>query len=121
MLAGPNLGRVLGRVYLDKGTALHFVRIGDRVLVVGVNGNAISTVGEFNASTFDSGNAAPSARAQSEPFNPDSFLAELRERSLELKESAIVSPSEEDEIAALRGDIQRLQRYLRDENREHEV
>ena len=28
--------------------------------------------------------------------------------------------AEEDEIATLRGDIQRLQRYLRDENREHE-
>ncbi len=121
MLAGPNLAKVLGRVYLDRGTALHFVRIGDRVLVIGVTGNALSTVGDFSAAVFERSAAAEPQPGNSEaPFNPDSFLAELQERSRDLKQAATLPRAEEDEIAALRGDIQRLQRYLRDENRGQE-
>ena len=54
------------------------------------------------------------------PFNPDSFLAQLQASSqamgpaLEMEEAQV----DDDEIAALRGDIQRLQRYLREEARE---
>jgi flagellar biogenesis protein FliO len=117
ILAGPNLAKVLGRIYLDRGTALHFVRVADRVLVVGVNGSTISTVAEFNAAAFE-GDRADSPEAPAGAFNPDSFLAELQEHSRELKQAAGLPRAEEDEIAALRGDIQRLQRYLRDENRE---
>jgi flagellar biogenesis protein FliO len=121
ILAGPNLGKVLGRVYLDKGTALHFVRVADRVLVVGVNGNTVATIAEFSASTFESVDAAPAPQPpDAAQFNPDSFLAELQQRSREIKETAGLPRTEEDEIAALRGDIQRLQRFLRDENREQE-
>jgi flagellar biogenesis protein FliO len=118
ILAGPNLGKVLGRVYLDRGLALHFVRIGERVLVVGANGNSISTVGDFSASVFERAAGMPSTPANGDaPFNPDSFLAELQERTRDLRQVAALPHAEEDEIAALRGDIQRLQRYLREENR----
>lgn len=118
ILAGPSLAKVLGRIYLDRGTALHFVRVADRVLVVGVNGNSISTVAEFSAAAFEKDPAADERDAAGGVFNPDSFLAELQEHSRELKQGAGLPRAEEDEIAALRGDIQRLQRYLRDENRE---
>ena len=53
-------------------------------------------------------------------FNPDSFLAQLQASSqamdprLKTEETQV----DDDEIAALRGDIQRLQRYLREESRE---
>ncbi len=116
LLAGANLGKVLGRIYLDRGTSLHFVRVADRVLVVGVNNTTISTVAEFNAAAFE--REAASEGAPAAAFNPDSFLAELQEHSRELKQAAGLPHAEEDEIAALRGDIQRLQRYLREENRE---
>jgi flagellar biogenesis protein FliO len=118
ILAGPNLGKVLGRLYLDRGVVLHFVRIGERVLVIGANGNAISTVGDFSAAVFERTAAtAPESASGGAPFNPDSFLAELQERTRDLKQVAALPHAEEDEIAALRGDIQRLQRYLREENR----
>lgn len=125
MLAGAHLGKVLGRVYLDRGTALHFVQVGDKVLLVGVNPNAVSLLGEFSSAVFNSQTAAPSTggattAAAAVPFNPDSFLAELRTRSAQFAQTERVPRAEEDEIASLRGDIQRLQRYLREENREHE-
>ena len=118
ILAGPNLGKVLGRVYLDRGLTLHFVRIGERVLVIGANGNSVSTVGDFSASVFDRpASTSPESANGDAPFNPDSFLAELQERTRDLRQVAGLPHAEEDEIAALRGDIQRLQRYLREENR----
>jgi len=116
MLAGPSLAKVLGRIHLDRGTALHFVRIGDRVLVIGVNGSAITNLADFSASVFEkAGGEDGNGEAA---FNPDSFLAELQQHSLEMRQSAGLPRADEDEIASLRGDIQRLQRYLRDENRE---
>lgn len=123
ILAGSHLGKVLGRVYLDRGTALHFVQVGEKVLLVGVNANSVSLLGEFSSSIFGARAGAPVAGASataSVPFNPDSFLAELRTRSSQFSAERTPRGAEEDEIASLRGDIQRLQRYLREENREHE-
>ena len=45
---------------------------------------------------------------------PFDLLAELRARSQDLAGGSRMPKAEEDEIASLRGDIQRLQRYLRD-------
>ena len=120
-LAGATLGTVLGRIHLERGTTLHFVRTGGRVLVVGVNGNAVSLVSDFDAAAFDSFESGPEEENEAAPpFNPDSFLAQLQASSravgpgLEMEQT----PVDDDEIAALRGDIQRLQRYLREESRE---
>ncbi len=118
LLAGAHLGKVLGRLYLDRGTALHFVQVGEKVLLIGANANSVSLISEVSASGIHRG-APPQSPAAPVPFNPDSFLAELRARSQELSSAQRVPQAEEDEIANLRGDIQRLQRYLRDENREH--
>ena len=121
LLAGASLGSVLGRIHLERGTTLHFVRTGGRVLVVGVNGNAVSLVSDFDAAAFDSFESGPEEENEAAPpFNPDSFLAQLQASSravgpgLEMEQT----PVDDDEIAALRGDIQRLQRYLREESRE---
>ncbi len=121
MLAGAHLGKVLGRVYLDRGTALHFVQVGEKVLLVGANANSVSLLGEFSAAVFNGDTSkAPIASMATVPFNPDSFLAELKSRSAQFAPAERAARAEEDEIASLRGDIQRLQRYLREENREHE-
>jgi len=122
LLAGGSLGSVLGRIHLERGTTLHFVRTGGRVLVVGVNGNAVSLVSDFDAAAFESfeGGVRGEENEVAPPFNPDSFLAQLQASSqamgpgLEKEQTRV----EDDEIAALRGDIQRLQRYLREESRE---
>lgn len=121
LLAGASLGKVLGRIHLERGSTLHFVRTGGRVLVVGVNGNAVSLVSDFDAAAFESIEAVPEEEHEAAPpFNPDSFLAQLQASSqamgpaLEMEQTQV----DDDEIAALRGDIQRLQRYLREEARE---
>lgn len=122
ILAGSHFGSVLGRIYLDRGNALHFVKVADRVLVVGVNANSISLVGNFSAEEFgDLGEGPAPSEPERGEFNPDSFLAQLQAQSRDFAESGAGLPkAEEDEIAALRGDIHRLQRYLREESREYE-
>ncbi|MDK1021745.1 MAG: hypothetical protein QGD90_08945, partial [Candidatus Hydrogenedentes bacterium] len=89
---------------------------------VGVNGNAVSLVADFDASAFDNyGADHEEASEAAAPFNPDSFLSQLQASSqamgprMETEETHV---DDDDEIAALRGDIQRLQRYLREESRE---
>lgn len=122
ILAGSHFGALLGRIYLDRGNALHFVRVADRVLVVGVNSNSITLVADFDADAFDDGpEEGPVREPAATDFNPDSFLAQLHAQSQEFERAGVGLPlAEEDEIAALRGDIQRLQRYLREESREYE-
>lgn len=122
LLAGASLGTVLGRIHLERGTTLHFLRTGGRVLIVGVNGNAVSLVADFEASAFKSAADEPKESPESAvPFNSDSFLAQLQASSKSM-ESPLArideAPVDDDEIAALRGDIQRLQEYLREESRE---
>ena len=121
MLAGVSLGNVLGRIHLERGTTLHFVRTTGRVLLVGVNGNAISLIADFEQSEFDelhadSQDVAPPAKEDA--FNPDSFLAQLQARSPIQPSTPAEDTVDDDEISALRGDIQRLQKYLREESRE---
>lgn len=114
-LAGAELGVVLGRVHLARGATLHFVQTGGRVLVVGATNTSMSLVAEFDASAFD-GRPDTSHSAPQE-FSPDNFLAQLRQSSRTLAENP-QEDIEDDGIASLRGDIQRLQQYLKEESRD---
>jgi ubiquinone biosynthesis protein UbiJ len=88
------------------------VKTGDRVLVVGLTQQQLSLIAEFDADSFE-------PQSEPEPASEDtapaaaSFLAELRATS-ERKRSV----AEEDDLEALRGDIQRLQRYVQESARE---
>jgi len=112
MLAGPNLGKVIGKVYLAPRTHLHFVRTADKVLVVGVTPSAISLLAEFDAGAFE----AESEDSPAGAVAPEaaSFLDHLKGSV----QSPAVSPPEregdDEEIAALRQDIERLQHYLQE-------
>ena len=114
LLAGPELGTVLGRIHLGRGSALHFVRAGGRILVVGVTNNTMSLIAEFDGDAFSEPAEEP---ATSEDFNPDKFLEQLRSSSEAMKESP-TKHVKDDEIDSLRSDIQRLQEYLREESRD---
>lgn len=114
LLAGPELGTVLGRIHLGRGSALHFVRAGGRILVVGVTNNAMSLIAEFDGDAFSE---PAEESAASEEFNPDKFLEQLRNSSEAMKESP-TKHVKDDEIDSLRSDIQRLQEYLREESRD---
>jgi len=118
MLAGANLGKVIGKVYLAPRTHLHCVQIAGKVLVVGVTPNAISLLAEFEAEAFeDESEAAPPSEA-----GPAGVLAPERQGFLDYLKSGVRGPEgvppeherDDAEIAALRQDIQRLQHYLQE-------
>ena len=112
LLAGANLAQVLGRTYLEPKTALHFVKTGGRVLVVGVTPNSISLLTEFDAEQFElAGTGAPAA-ARTPPAD---FLTQLREQ--QERTDAAPPPAPDEDLDALRGDIQRLKQYLQDSRR----
>jgi len=117
-LAGSQLGSIMGTIHLSKDASLHFVKTGGRVLVIGANSQSISPIAEFDAVTFDGLDAVESA---SDEFTPDSFLAQLQTQSTLMSAAKTndddLTDVEDDDIAALRGDIHRLQQYLREETR----
>jgi flagellar biogenesis protein FliO len=132
LLTGNRLGTVLGRLYLSPRVCLYFVRTGGKVLVIGQSQNGLSLIAGFGEADFASvGEESYGGERQEEGETATtagrSFFSELRanltqmNRPLEV-ESGEPSPSsiDEDDIAALRGDIHRLQEYLRDSTRESE-
>lgn len=115
LLAGPSLGKVLGRVHLTRNSSLHFVKTADRVLVVGVTDNGISLVSDFDAALFEGSLGADEG---GEAYLGDDFLAQLRTSSRAMAPVTGAMTSDDDEITSLRGDIGRLQQYLQDEQGE---
>ena len=128
LLSGGRLGTVLGRIYLNPRVCLHYVRTGGKVLVVGQSQNALSLIAEFPEEEFASVREGQGGEEDEEetPGQGKDFFAQLRAslarmggRSEEETQDSETS-LEEDDIAALRGDIHRLQEYLRDTTREPE-
>ncbi|MCC6486797.1 MAG: flagellar biosynthetic protein FliO [Candidatus Hydrogenedentes bacterium] len=114
LLAGSSLGTVLGRIYLTPKASLHFIRVRSTVLVVGVTPAGMSSIARLDASLFEetSGKVAVSAA----PGEAGSFLAHLK--SSRQTGTPKDAENEDDEIAALRGDLARLQQYLQETSRE---
>jgi flagellar biogenesis protein FliO len=154
-LAGPHLGTILGRVHLSPRVCLHFVRVRDRVLVVGVTNTTVSRVAEFDADLFEAEPETP----MPEPVSPkdsgefmEHFQASLvKDTGEEPPEPLPISgeseaenhsghfmetpappepesrpepepvpeeASADDEFAALRDGIERLQKQIQDTSRE---
>lgn len=113
LLAGSELGRILGRLYLNRNATLFFVETGGQVLLIGVTNQSVTTLGRFDAARFNPTEEAADSPAE---FNPESFLAQLNASSQAMRLES--SPREDDDMLSLRRDIQRLQDYLREESRE---
>lgn len=121
----PFLGRTdlaerLGRIYLERGVSLHFVRTGGRVLVIGVTQNNISLVAEFDGAAFDVQEES-SEEAETDSANrADIFLKHLEEQSRTAPVAAVPSAHASDpddaDLHSLRDSIRRLQEYLRDDD-----
>jgi len=114
LLAGLRYGEVLGRLHLAPRVSLHFVKTGGRVLVVGITQSNVSLLTEFDAEVFEA--AVQEAASETPPEAADSggFVAQLRASALKETGTSAV----DDDLAALRGDIQRLQQYLQKGGRE---
>ena len=107
LLAGPHLGKVLGKVYLDPKTILHYVHSGSRVLVIGVTRQQMTLITEFDAIEFDLEEEEKDSGAPKEMPFVNALDAALQQ-----------SQHDEDDIRTLRGDIERLREHLRDTVRE---
>jgi len=114
LLAGASLGTVLGKVYLTPKIALHFVKVRNVVLVIGVTPTEVSPVAQLSAALFDEV-TQPSATKTHDDRQMD-FLSHLNDASG--LRPARLPENEDDEIAALKGDIARLQQYLQETSRE---
>ena len=136
VFAGTHLGQIMGKIYLAPRVCLHFVRTGGKVLVIGVTQNAIASVAEFEAEAFDalSVSAEPANKTEGSvrattPRTGESFVSQLmahlhQSRS---KESVLVDEAEssavpeDQELLALRNEIQSLRRFLDESSRETKV
>src|SRR5690606_11866995 len=106
----------LGRMPLDHRTVLHFVAVGEKVLVVAVTQGSVALLGTFNAEVFETPAAASGTPPA--PGVSGDFLAQLQ-ASAQSMDSA-TGADDDVEIASLRNDIERLQRYLKEGPREPE-
>jgi flagellar biogenesis protein FliO len=114
LLAGSNLGSVVGRLYLAPRTCLHFVRMGGRVLVVGVTNNAIAPIAEFDAGELELDSESGEEAETDEPGQPRAgFLEHLWARRSRIQEPEEKPDAQDDDLTALREDIRRLQDQLK--------
>ena len=112
ILAGSSLAKIMGKIHLDRGVSLHFIRVAGKVLVVGVTSDHVSLVAEFDKNEFEwATDIENDEELHTEQMQPDRFLKELKLSREVIEDSNIV---EDDEITSLKGDIQRLQQYLRE-------
>lgn len=114
LLAGSHLGKVLGRVYLDRNVQLHYIETAGRVLVVGVSGSGVSLVADFEASAFKEAAPAPDSDSTALVAAQPSFLEALRVSNNRMDRPARAGEFDE-EIADLRKEVHRLQRYIRED------
>lgn len=117
VLAGLRLGQVLGRVHLTPKASLYYVKTGGRVLVVGVTPAGIHLLTEFEGEAFD---ASLQAAAHPEPADAreavsPNFLEYLNAAQRPAR------PGADEDIANLRGEIQRLSEFLREASRDPRV
>lgn len=111
LFAGSSLGTILGRVYLSPKAELHFVRVRDRVLVIGVTANGISRVAEFSAALFEE-----TQRAEL-PAHVDLPAPEISPFAQELRAQSDPEPTQRavsEEIASLRAELDKARQYFRE-------
>ncbi len=113
LLAGHSLGRVLGTVHLNPKAALHFVETGGRVLVVGLSQGHMALIADLDPESLEAPRAA-AGEAEAAPSRPAQSFLEL----LQAKTAEPAAKEADEDLASLRGDIQRLQHYLQESLRE---
>jgi flagellar biogenesis protein FliO len=114
LFPGASLANVMGRIYLEPRVCLHFVRTGGKVLVIGVTPNSISLLSSFDAESFAS---AQTKHPEAASLDASGFMAHLETSIQEMKKPPVEIRSEDEEVAALRKDIERLQKYLEEGSR----
>lgn len=117
LLGGGEHMTCIGRLYLDRASRVHLVRVGGRVLVLGTGGNAVTLLGDMDARAFDAGTAAPATVAPVTAHQADSFYDQLQANLARINRQQ--QPADDADIEQIRTEIVRLKRVLEDEPGDH--
>lgn len=117
LLAGQSLGHVLGRIALSPQATLHFIRIKNEVLVVGVTQQSVRLLRTMEAELFDSEVEEESSAPQVSGAEPVDFLSQLQASQANLQRE---SSGFDEELDSLKGDLQRLKQFFQDSARARE-
>lgn len=117
LLAGHTLGTIMGRIALSPQASLHFIRVKDEVLVVGVTQQSVNLLRTMDAALFD-GEPGETASPSGRPDEPLDFLSEFRASQEAMKDAPPHAMDEE--LDTLRGDLQRLKQYFQESTRAKE-
>ena len=119
ILTGQQLGKVVGQIRISPKASLVYVETGGRILILGLTQQNVSLVSEFDADSFDA-MTNTEVVAQTSP-QVSGFLEQLKQRQAALQKPAVEPPPSpttqrpmDDELESLRGDIERLQEFLKD-------
>lgn len=117
LLGGGEHMTCIGRLYLDRASRVHLVRVGGRVLVLGTGGNAVTLLGDMDAGAFDAGTAAAPTAAPVTAHRADSFYDQLQANLARINHPQ--QPADDADIEQIRTEIVRLKRVLEDEPGDH--
>jgi flagellar biogenesis protein FliO len=114
LLAGHSLGTVLGRISLSPQASVHFVRIQNEVLVIGVTQHSVNLLRTMDTELFEPEETdLPTVDAGG--AEPADFLSQLRLSQASMEESA---SGVDEELDNLKGDLQRLKQYFQESTRD---
>ncbi len=118
LLAGMHMAKVVGKLHLAPGVALHFVKAADKMLLIGVTKNNVSLVTSFDSDHFEE-IITDKDKGKPAKESPNDFDDLLRAKK-ELYDAKEGDPAdvEASQLAALRNDIERLQEYLQETSNE---
>jgi flagellar protein FliO/FliZ len=111
LLAGAELATILGRVHLSPKATLHFVRVDDKVLVIGVTQNNMSLITELEAIPAPEPGIEDDLESAAPPSTGSGAFARQLRRDLERTSGKPMAYDAE--IATLRDDLHRLQESLK--------
>ena len=108
-----SMGKLLGALPLNQNTSLYYVAAGDRVLVIGVGQQSIALIASFPSAEFSAlnlQNGEESCRQTTDAPDSPAISGNAIRNSESFKDT---------ELAALRKDIQGLQRSIEELRKEH--
>ncbi len=119
LLAGNSLGEIIGRIALSPHASIHFIRVKNEVLVVGVTQQSVNLIRTMEAEHFDAEEELEMTPGSTEGAEPIDFIAQLQASQSAMGQAA-TSGNMDEELDSLKGDLQRLKQYFQESTREQD-
>ncbi len=119
LLTGTGLGEMIGRITLSPQASIHFIRVKNEVLVVGVTQQSVNLIRTMDAELFDAEEELEMPSGATEGAEPIDFIAQLQASQSAMGQAA-TSANMDEELDSLKGDLQRLKQYFQESTREQD-